>query len=343
MSLRAVLVGCGRMGGFIDDEQEGKPGFVGPYCHAGAYKVARGVDLVAAADIVPGKADALAAKWGVPATYVDYREMITTERPDVVSVTTRPDTHAEVAIFAAENGARAVYCEKPMCCSMQEADAIRAACEKHGVVLNLGSSRRYQEPFWRMADLVSSGAIGDVQLVVSYSSGGALWTHTHTTDILMLLAGDPTPLWAQASADLTPEERVAPTITRDPQILNAAFEFDNGVRAVMTRCAGYEFEVHGSRGKIRTRGNGHAFELHVFDDYGRAESADFPAYERSSGSVNCIENLVAAIVDGTPVRGGVDVAVRGQEMSMGAVQSDRSGGARVDLPVVDRSLQIRGW
>jgi len=331
------------MGGFIDDEQAGKPGFVGPYCHAGAYKVARGVDLVAAADIVPDKAEALAAKWEVPRTYVDYREMIAEEQPEIVSVTTRPDTHAEVAIFAAENGARAVYCEKPMCCSMEEADAIRDACAKHGALLNLGSSRRYQEPFWRMVDLVSSGVVGDVQLVVSYSSGGALWTHTHTTDILMLLAGDPTPLWAQATADLTPEERAGAAITRDPQILNAAFEFDNGVRAVMTRCAGYEFEVHGSRGKIRTRGNGGGFETHVFNEHGRAEPEQFPAYERSSGSVNCIEDLVSAIVDGTAVRGGVDVAVRGQEMSMAAVESDRQGGGRVGMPLADRSLQIRGW
>ena len=36
MALRAVLVGCGRMGGFIDDEQEGKPGFARDVVIAGA-------------------------------------------------------------------------------------------------------------------------------------------------------------------------------------------------------------------------------------------------------------------------------------------------------------------
>ncbi|MBT5531731.1 Gfo/Idh/MocA family oxidoreductase, partial [Candidatus Poribacteria bacterium] len=314
-----------------------------PYCHAGAYLAADGVSLVAAADIVPEKAVALAEKWAVPKTYVDYRDMIQEERPDIVSVTTRPDTHAEVAIFAAENGARAVYCEKPMCCSMEEADAIRAACEKHGVVLNLGSSRRYQEAFWRIREQVTEGVIGDVQLVVSYSSGGALWTHTHTTDILLFLAGDPTVVSAQGAADLKPEERGAAGLERDPQILSAAFEFGNGVRGVMTRCAGYEFEVHGSRGKIRTRGNGHAFETHVFDEHGRATSANFPAWARSTGSVNCIHDLVSAIKDGTTPIGGVDVAVRGQEMSMAVVESERRDGARVQLPLGDRSLYVRGW
>ncbi|MAF09956.1 hypothetical protein CMK11_05840 [Candidatus Poribacteria bacterium] len=343
MPLRAVLVGCGRMGGFIDDELIGRPGFVPPYCHAGAYQAAEGVSLVAAADIVPEKAVALAEKWDVPKTYVDYRDMIHEERPDIVSVTTRPDTHAEVAIFAAENGARAIYCEKPMCCSMDEADAIREACEKHGVVLNLGSNRRYQECFWRVREMVSDGAIGDVQLVVSYSSGGALWTHTHTTDILLFLAGDPAALSAQGAVDLKPEERDAAGLDRDPQILGAAFEFDNGVRGAMARCAGYEFEVHGSRGKIRTRGNGSAFEAHVFDEHGGVTSREFPSWTRTTGSTNCVEDLVSAVNDGTQPRGGVDVAIRGQEMSMAVVESERRGGARVQLPLGDRSLYVRGW
>lgn len=343
MSLRAVLVGCGRMGGFIDDEQVGKPGFVPPYCHAGAYRAANGVDLVAAADIVPDKAEALARRWDVPETYTDYREMILTEKPDIVSITTRPDTHAEIAVFAAENGARAIYCEKPMCASLEEADAIRLACETHGVALNLGSNRRHQEAFWKIRELVNNGAIGDVQLVVSYSTGGALWTHTHTTDILLFLAGDPGVLTAQGAADLHREDRDGHVIARDPQIVSAAFEFDNGVRAAMTRCAGYEFEVHGSGGKVRTRGNGSTFEAHVFDEFGRASVIPFPPWERTTGSVNCVEDLVAAIVTGSPPRGGVDVAARGLEMSMGVIESERQGGARVDLPLGDRSLYVRAW
>lgn len=343
MSLRAVLVGCGRMGGFIDDEQVGKPDFVPPYCHAGAYQAAEGVDLVAAADIVPEKADALARKWGLPKTYTDYCEMIRVERPDIVSVTTRPDTHAEVAIFAAENGARAIYCEKPMCCSLAEADAIRYACDTHGVALNLGSNRRHQEAFWRIRDLVTDGLVGDVQLVVSYSTGNALWTHTHTTDILLFLAGDPVVLTAQGAAVVNPDERDGHTLSRDPQVLSASFEFDNGIRAVMTRCAGYEFEVHGAGGKIRTRGNGSSFEAHVFDEFGRATPVAFPEWERTTGSVNCVEDLVRAASTGSEPRGGVDLASRGLEMSIAVVESERCGGVRLRLPLGDRSLYVGGW
>lgn len=194
-----------------------------------------------------------------------------------------------------------------------------------------------------MRELVTSGAIGDVQLVVSYSAGGALWTHTHTTDILLFLTGDPTVLTAQGAADINADERDGTTIGRDPQILGGSFEFGNGVRGVMTRCAGYEFEVHGTGGKVRARGNGATFEAHVFDEFGRAVPADFPPWERTTGSVNCVEDLVAAVRTGSAPRGGVDVAARGLEMSIAVLESARRGGARVDLPLGDRSLYVRGW
>src|SRR5688572_14574739 len=114
---KAAIVGCSRMGAFIDNEAIGRPDIVLPYSHAAGYEACSRTDLVAGADLRPEVLEAFGGRYDVPASrrYTDYRAMIEKERPDIVSVTTQPEQHAEVALFAAEHGVRALYCEKPLC------------------------------------------------------------------------------------------------------------------------------------------------------------------------------------------------------------------------------------
>jgi predicted dehydrogenase len=342
-TLRAAIVGCGRMGGFIDDELSNHPDFVPPYCHAGAYVAAPETELVAAADVVPEKAAALAERWNVPTRYTDYREMILREHPDILSIATRPGNHAEIAVFASENGVKGIYCEKPLCCSMEEADTIRDACRRNSVQFNLGTNRRYQEGFWRVREVTAAGVLGDVQSATAFSGGSALWTHTHTTDMLLYLAGDPEVAFAQGHAGVEEADFADNRTENDPPIYSAYFRFRNGVHGTMTPCRGYEFEVHGSKGTIRTRGNGHAFEMHIYDAHGIARAEPFPDWERSSGSVNCVRDLVRAIRDGGTTRGNIEIACRGQEMIQAAIESERRKGARVSFPLENRALYIGRW
>lgn len=341
--LKAAIVGCGRMGGFIDDELVNHPDFVPPYCHAGAYVAAEETVLVAAADILRERLDRLGERWNVSARYTDYREMILAERPDILSICTRPESHAEIAIFAANHGVKGIYCEKPLCCSMEEADAIKEACVHNGVAFNLGVNRRYQDLFWKIRETIQSGLIGKVQSVSAYSNGSALWTHTHTTDMLLFLAGDGEVSFVQGHASVPPDDFQDNRIEKDPFIENAYFHFANGVHGTMTPAVGYEFEVHGSAGKIRTRGNGHEWEIYTFDAHGLSQRRETPHWERSSGSVNCVRDLANAILHGGTTRGNIEIACRGQEMIQAVVESERLGGARVPLPMANRSLYIGRW
>ena len=51
------------------------------------------------------------------------------------------------SIHAAENGAKAIYAEKALCASVAEARAIHACLERHGVHLNLGTNRRWDNGY----------------------------------------------------------------------------------------------------------------------------------------------------------------------------------------------------
>src|SRR5215470_13722575 len=144
----AAIVGCGRMAGSIDDEVRNYPAINFPYSHAGTYQACPRTRLVAAADVIEDKLQAFCHRWDIPRGYRDYRELIEAERPEIVSVTTRLGTHQEIVVFAAEHGVKGIWCEKPLCCSMAEADAMVEACERNGVKFNLGVNRRY-DPWYR--------------------------------------------------------------------------------------------------------------------------------------------------------------------------------------------------
>ena len=156
---RACIVGCGRMGGTIDEEVRATPFGALPYSHAAGYTAFERTDLVAAADVVEEKAQYVCNKWDIPKYYLDYREMIVQEKPDIISIATRPGNHAEITQFAAENGVKGIYCDKPLCASMEEADAMVAVCEQYDVKFNLGTQRRFTPGYIKMREILESGQL----------------------------------------------------------------------------------------------------------------------------------------------------------------------------------------
>ena len=78
------------MGGTIDEEVQGGPNGALPYSHAAGYTAYERTTIVAASDVVEEKAKYVCSKWNISKRYADYREMIEKEKPDIVSVATRP-------------------------------------------------------------------------------------------------------------------------------------------------------------------------------------------------------------------------------------------------------------
>ena len=195
---RAVLIGCSRMGAFIDHEVVDMKYILYPYSHAAVYTVCDRTDLVACSDLRPEVMAEVGRQYGVPPEkqYVDYREMIEAERPDIVSIATQPEGRAEIAVHAAEHGARAIYAEKAMTASMAEADAIVEACERNGVVFNLGTQRRWHPGFHAMRGVIDSGELGELRSVI-LQSNPLFNGSSHYFDNLLFLNGDRRACWAQ--------------------------------------------------------------------------------------------------------------------------------------------------
>ena len=346
---RSCLIGCGRMGATIDDEVRNHPNsFLWiPYSHAAGHIASEHTDLVAVSDVLPEKVAEIQKRYNVPNGYTDYREMIHKEKPDIVSIATRPATHAEMTIFAAENGVRGIYCEKPLCCSMEEADAMLEACEKNGVKFNYGTQRRYTPLYQKMRELIDGGELGDIQAVIGHAGvGAAQWGHTHTADMLLYLASDSEIDYVQGSAIVDDADFEDNHVDGDPGIPMGYVKFKNGVHGYIVASTGSEYEVSGSKGKLRTHNNGVTCLWRMAKgSHSILEEVSFPTPPHASGTVGAINDIVAAIEEGRETTGNIRIACRSQEMILGFIESQRQGGAKVALPLENRSLYVgrRDW
>ena len=345
--LRAAIIGCGRMGGTIDDEVKNTP-IVLPYSHASTYAAVDGVELSALADSDGDKLAPFGERWGVPPArrYLDYREMIERERPDLVSITTPATSHAPLAIFAAEHGVRGLWCEKAMACSLAECDAMVQAVERNGVKFNLGTTRRWHPAVIRLCAMLAGGELGRVQAVIAYGGGALLHSGSHACDLLLRLAGDPPVEWVQGTVEAGDwwdgrSNHVPRDLAGSGQCRLA-----NGVMAYyLTGGQGGDFEVLASEGSARIRNNGGDWELwrrgsRPGGDRPAFQPAPFPAFPRISRSINLLSDLRDAVFTGGNTLGNACVARAGTEIALGMVESHRQGGARVPCPVANRELYM---
>lgn len=349
---KTCLVGCGRMGATIDDEVQANPSkhLWLPYSHAAAYRACERTRLVAVSDVLPDKAEAVHRRYDAERWYADHREMILHEKPDIVSIATRPASHAEISVFAAEHGVRGMYCEKALCCSMVEADRMLEVCERYGVKFNYGTQRRYMPLYRTMRELVERGELGDVRAVIGCHGGtsGAQWGHTHTADMLLYLAGDPEVEYVQGSAVVEEGDFADNRIETDPGIAAGYLRFRNGVHGYIVAKPGSDFEVHGTDGRLladERKEQVARWERATPGRFGQLEEVPFPEVNHVSGTLEGIREIVAALDRDGDTAGNIRIACRSQEMVLGIIESERFRGAKVRLPLENRSLYVgrRDW
>lgn len=156
------------------------------------------VEVVAVADDNEKGRAAAVQRTRAARAYADFREMLDKEKPDIVGIGPRwIDCHREMVVACAERGCH-MFLEKPMCRTMQEADEMVAACERHHVKLAIAHQTRYSPRLQRVQELVAEGRIGDLLELRGRGKednrrGGGedlMVLGTHIMDLIRLLAGD---------------------------------------------------------------------------------------------------------------------------------------------------------
>ena len=341
---RVAVIGCGRMGATIDDEMHKYPRWVGPYAHAAGYAATPETEIVAGVDPDPEKRQAFAQRYGVPAEHVfcDYQEMLAEIEPDIVSVTTHCPLHCEIVCAVAQAGVQGIFCEKPLACSLAEAERMIEAANRAGVKTVVGTLRRWS-PFWnKVREVVQSGEIGELREIVLLTGGSMLHTNSHFLDVARWIA-DSEVAWVVGT--------LVGDVSADADKARAQ---DLGARGYMQFESGVHCEVGGpalyysldfvcSGGAIRTWNNGKDASMWVRDETlpgGFHKQVPFEVPERQSATLGAIRDLIHAIETETDTGCTFEDGRAALEMALAFHLSHRLGNVRVDLPLEDKSLWV---
>ncbi len=155
----------------VDTSKKLKIGIIGTGwiadAHIQAYKNMPDAEVVALADLVPGKAKAFAEKHGLENArcYGSDEELLAAEKElDGVSICTYNCQHAPCAIHALEAGVN-VMLEKPFTVTLDEAIEVMRAEKKSGKILTIGFQPRMSENMQMIKKIVESGELGDVYYI----------------------------------------------------------------------------------------------------------------------------------------------------------------------------------
>jgi UDP-N-acetyl-2-amino-2-deoxyglucuronate dehydrogenase len=352
---RAGLVGCGRIGTLWETDPPT------PLTHAGGLAVCAQTELVAGASRGNEHLQLFGKMWDVDALYLDYREMLAKEKLDIVCIATHPGLHRDIVEAAVEAGAKGILCEKPLALSLEDGDALVAACRDAGCVLSVNHSRRWNPAFIKAKEMLDSGAIGDLISMLGICQGVKPfpeWTAdeegplihdaVHTFDLFRIYGGD------VKSVIGTAHRRHHPFRVED--ISEAIFSFHSGVSAVcmaneLTRYARFGIELQGSEGVISLEYAGNQWLLGV-DTTDRLNEPDdriewytleqqpFPATAEASSIQRALEELVDCMENGGEPSSNGEDGVASLEMVMAIYESQRQGNCPVALPLADRSSQL---
>ena len=242
-TLNVGLIGVGRLGRMY-----------------GQYLARRvpGVTLVAVADRKTGLAESFASEFGVAKWYANHQDLLSDREVDAVAIVTSTSTHKEVVMDAAKSG-KAIFCEKPISLTLDDAREMRQAVQAAGVFFQMAFQRRFDAGYLAAKRKLDAGAIGEPVMFTSISrdpyppplefcdpkvSGGLIADMgVHDFDVARMYMGDVRRVHAIGGTLAFPEMKSVGDI--DNAIIDLVFQ--NGTLGVvqLSRNAAFGYDIRG--------------------------------------------------------------------------------------------------
>jgi len=161
--LKVAIVGCGK----IADS------------HASQIQRIPGCEIVGTCDREELMAKQLAERFHVKRFYDSLDALLRQGRPDVVHITTPPQSHFEIGRQCLEAGCH-IYVEKPFAIDATETEKLIALAERAGLRLTVGTDEQFSEVARRMRRLVDDGYLGGlpvhIESIWCYDLGDGAYT-----------------------------------------------------------------------------------------------------------------------------------------------------------------------
>ena len=307
---------------------------------------------------------------GAKTGYSDYRQMLETEKPDIVAIGPRwIDRHHAMVMTCAEYGCH-MYMEKPFCRTLEEADEMVSVCEMKHLKLAIAHGCRYTPQLTVARDLIREGAIGDILELrargkedARRGGGEDLWVlGTHMLDLMRAIAGDVASCFAVVTqagkpvrqGDVTEGNEGIGPLAGDG--IDAMYTFGSGIPGYFATHRGqagnpsrFGLKVFGSKGVLEFQ-SGYLKTAYLLKDPSWSPGRSGAAWQPISsngvgqpetrtaphrGNAAAVLDLIDAIEkDRQPVSGLYD-ARAATEMIVAVFESHRLGGP-VQFPLENR-------
>lgn len=320
-----------------------------------------GAKLVAVADLKPELLEKARELDSSIALYTSHLDMLQAENLDIITIGTTGQFHAAITKDACAHGVKAVYSEKPMACSLADADIMINSCRESGTVLQIGHQRRWMGATTAVRQAIKDGAIGQPTFGYLYWPTGRIGSNgTHFFDALnFMLDSEPVEISGriQRGLDLTRVDdhpNYGERSKHDPGVCGF-ITYANGARiavdALNDVLLPYTYLFGGSRGRIDLE------EVSWITDY-RARETDSHSHRdawtvptrhestqpiEDAGIAERIgyQEMIDCIESGaTPTSSGED-GRRALEMIVAFHLSSEAGMAPISLPLPASSNDIR--
>ena len=195
----AAIVGCGSIGN----------------AHMEGYNLIDDIEVIAVCDPSLPARKTYMDEYGIEGEFESVAEMMAQAKPDIVSVCTWHLLHPAPTIAAAQGGAKAVICEKPMAIGMGAADSMVDGCTENGTKLVISHQRRFTPGWEKARALVEEGAIGKPLFVTNKVAEGLTNWGTHSIDGSRFVLGDPVAEWVMGAVERRTDRFERDTLVED--------------------------------------------------------------------------------------------------------------------------------
>ena len=135
--IKVGIIGCGKMAGQ----------------HATQIQRIPGAEIICVCDSEPLMASQMAERFNIKRTFANIQEMFDTVKPDVVHITTPPQSHFQLAKICLGSGCN-VFVEKPFTLYASEAEELMKLADLKELKITAGHNAQFTHAMIPMRELV---------------------------------------------------------------------------------------------------------------------------------------------------------------------------------------------
>lgn len=323
------VIGLGQIGFSIDKDPNRK--FI--WSHFGAYQKINKCQIVAICDTNTQLIKEVKNSYHIQNTYNDYEEMLKNNHLDIVSVCTPIQTHYEIIKKCIAYGVKAIFCEKTISYSLEEAKEIEQLCQKNNVVFAVNYTFRWDKNIQKIKSLLSNNTIGKIYSIVGY---GATALHTSTSHLIDLIC-----YFANSEINWVNGVIQEDYVRKVHQINDhggfATVHFKSGIiafiKGVSTSPYHYmlEIDILGENGRIRLCNEGQTIEIYQYQQ--SSESSPYKSMllissnelnQENERMIYAIEDIIQCLENGGETISNIHTAIASLKIIDGIKKSNHS-------------------